>query len=417
MQIGVFSQWYEPEPAPIPSVLASELGKRGHSVKVLTGFPNYPQGRLYDGYRMAWRLDSTVSGVPVRRVALFPSHGPSTIGRLANYGSFAATASLLGSGFLKGVDGLWVSNAPPTVGLPTWVIKARYRPRVVLHIMDFWPESLIASGFGSIMKWRWLERALDLWLAVTYRTADSIACSSRSQIELLANRGVAPAKLSYVPIWVDEKLFRPMELDVGLAADLGVTGKLVLLYVGAIGEPQGLDPLIEVCGQLRDEPAFHCVIAGSGAAEPRLRARAEELRLENVSFLGRWPITDITRLMSIGDVHLVSLRGDPLAELAMPSKVPATLACGKPMIVAAAGEAAAVVSGAGAGWACTPGDRDGLEAAVRDALAAGACRLREMGRQARKAYETEFAVKIGVDRVEWLLAGENAGEKLSLIHI
>src|SRR5207302_7086103 len=132
----------------------------------------------------------------------------------------------------------------------------------------------------------------------------------------------------------------------------------------AIGEPQGLDPLIEVCAQLRDDPVFHCLIAGSGAAEPRLRARAEEISLQNISFLGRWPITDITRLMSIGDVHLVSLRRDPLAELAMPSKVPATLACGKPMIVAAEGEAARVVSESGAGWACTPGDRDGLEAAL-----------------------------------------------------
>ena len=410
MEVGLVSQWFEPEPATIPSVLARELGKRGHSVKVLTGFPNYPQGRLYDGYRMAWRADSSVSGVPVRRVALFPSHGPSTIGRLANYASFAATASLLGSGFLKGVDGLWVSNAPPTVGLPTWVIKARYRPRVVLHIMDLWPESLMASGFGSIVKWRWLEWALERWLALTYETADAIACSSRSQIELLAHRGVAASKLSYVPIWVDETLFRPIEPDVSLAADLGVTGKTVLMYVGAIGEPQGLDPLIEVCGQLRDEPGFHCLIAGSGSAEARLRARAHDMGLTNVSFLGRWPISDITRLMSVGDVHFVSLRRDPLAEVAMPSKVPATLACGKPMIVAAEGEAVGVVSRTGAGWACTPGDRDGLEAAIREALGAGACRLQTMGRQAREAYEAEFAVDIGVERVEQLMVGSAQGE-------
>jgi glycosyltransferase involved in cell wall biosynthesis len=277
--------------------------------------------------------------------------------------------------------------------------------------MDLWPESLMASGFRSIMKWRWLEWTLERWLALTYETADAIACSSRSQIELLAQRGVAPTKLSYVPIWVDETLFRPIEPDVSLAADLGVKGKTVLMYAGAIGEPQGLDPLIEVCGQLRDEPSFHCLIAGSGSAEPRLRARAKDMGLSNVSFLGRWPMADVARLMSIGDVHLVSLRHDPLAELAMPSKVPATLACGKPMIVAAEGDAARVISSSGAGWACTPGDRHGLEAAVRDALGAGACRLQAMGRQAREAYEAEFAVDIGVDRVEQLLAGGSEREK------
>jgi glycosyltransferase involved in cell wall biosynthesis len=277
--------------------------------------------------------------------------------------------------------------------------------------MDFWPESLTASGFGSITKWRWLEVALDKWLALTYRTADSIACSSRSQIELLAYRGVDPAKLSYIPTWVNEKLFYPMQPDAGLAADLGVKDKFVLLYVGAIGEPQGLDPLIEACGQLTDEPYFHCLIAGSGVAEPRLRARAQDLGLTNVSFLGRWPITDITRLMSIGDVHLVSLRRNALAELAMPSKVPATLACGRPVIIAAEGEAAGVVSRSGAGWACTPGDQHELEAAIREAVGGGACGLHAMGLRARETYEAEFAVDIGVDRVEQLLAGGNLQEK------
>jgi glycosyltransferase involved in cell wall biosynthesis len=115
--------------------------------------------------------------------------------------------------------------------------------------------------------------------------------------------------------------------------------------------------------------------------------------------------------MSIGDVHLVSLRADPLAEVAMPSKVPATLACGKPIIVTARGEAAGVVSRSGSGWACTPGDLDALEKAIRDALAAGTCRLSEMGRRARKTYEAEFAVDIAVDRIEKLLAAGNLGKK------
>jgi glycosyltransferase involved in cell wall biosynthesis len=110
--------------------------------------------------------------------------------------------------------------------------------------------------------------------------------------------------------------------------------------------------------------------------------------------------------MSIGDVHLVSLRQDPLAEVAMPSKVPATLASGKPIIAAAQGEAAGVVSRSGAGWTCIPGDRNGLEVAIRRALAAGEHGLRAMGKRAREAYEAEFAVAIGVDRIEQLLVGE-----------
>jgi colanic acid biosynthesis glycosyl transferase WcaI len=405
MSIGLLSQWYEPEPQTVPQVLARELEARRHSVKVLTGFPNYPVGRLFDGYHMSWRRDEVVSGVSVRRVALFPSHDGSRLGRLTNYGTFAATASLWGTGWFKDIDALWVYNSPPTVGLPTWLIKARYRPRVVLHIMDLWPESLTVSGFGrSMVKSKWLERGLERWLSKTYQMADAIACTSRRQVDLLVERGVSRDKLSYAPVWVDETIFRPVPKDEALAAELGVAGKRVLLYAGAIGEAQGLDVLIDALDRLKDIRDFHCLIAGSGIAEAGLRQAAADSRLTNVTFLGRWPTRDMTRLMSIGDVHLVSLRADPLAEVAMPGKLPATLACGKPLIVAARGEAEGVVSRSNSGWTCDPGDPDHLEATIRAAINASVGDLEAMGRHARDAYEVEFAVKIGVQRIEDLLA-------------
>src|SRR5450759_1270648 len=273
--------------------------------------------------------------------------------------------------------------------------------------MDLWPESLVASGLaGSRLKVPGVQGGIDRWLSMTYKVADSIACTSRKQIELLADRGVPREKLSYVPIWVDEAIFHPSDRDDVLAGQLGVTGKMVLLYAGTIGEPQGLDTLVEACGRLRDEPRFHCLIAGTGSAEARLRSQVADARLTNVSFVGRWPTEDMTRLMSVGDIHFVSLRADPIAEIAMPSKVPATLACGKPMILAGRGDAAEVVMRAGAGWTCAPGDAALLETVIRAGLVADVCTLREMGARARKAYEAEFAVSIGVARVESLLAGQ-----------
>lgn len=408
MRIGLLSQWYEPEPVTLPAVLARELVRRGHSVRVLTGFPNYPAGRLYSGFRMSWRHDETVADVPVRRVALFPSHGSSAIGRVLNYGSFAILASALGARWFSDVEAIWVYNSPPTVGLPTWLVKARYRPRIVMHVMDLWPESLEASGLGeSVFKWPMVKGGMERWLSMTYKVADAIACTSRNQVDLLAQRGVPRNKLSYVPIWVDETVFHPVPRDEALAAELGVAGKTVLLYAGAIGEPQGLDVLIEACSILMEKPRFHCIIAGSGIAEERLRAVAGRRKLTNVTFIGRWPIRDMTRLMSVGDVHLVSLRSDPLAQVAMPSKLPATMACGKPIIVAALGDAADVVRRAEAGWTCLPGDAGELAAAIRASLAAGETALVAMGRRGRQAYETEFAMNAVVGRLERLLSGRH----------
>ena len=408
MRIGLLSQWYAPEPVTIPAVLAGELSRRGHTIRVLTGFPNFPAGRLYEGYHMAWRQDSEVSGVRIRRTALLPSHGRSGAGRMVNFGTFAITSFAFGTKWFDGIDGLWVYNSPPTVGLPTWFIKFRYRPRVVMHVMDIWPESLQASGFGgSAIKLPVVRWGIDKWLSMTYRVADSVACTSRAQIELLTQRGVPRNKLSYVPIWVDETVFYPLDRDQELAESLGVGGKTVLLYAGAIGEPQGLDVLVEACARLKDDPTFHCVVAGSGVAESRLRDRVLLEQITNISFVGRWPMRDMTRLMSIGDIHFVGLRADPLAQLAMPSKLPATLACAKPVIVSARGDAAQVVERAGAGWTCAPGDARQLEAAIRSALSASPATLRMMGHRALQAYQSEFALKSAVDRLEQLLSGRS----------
>jgi glycosyltransferase involved in cell wall biosynthesis len=275
-----------------------------------------------------------------------------------------------------------------------------------MHVMDLWPESLDASGLGdSVFKWPMVKGGVERWLSMTYKVADAIACTSRSQVDLLARRGVPKSKLTYVPIWVDETVFRAMPRDEALAAELGVAGKTVLLYAGAIGEPQGLEVLIEACATLTDEPRLHCIIAGSGIAEERLRAMATRKKLTNVTFIGRWPIRDMTRLMSVGDVHLVSLRPNPLAQVAMPSKLPATLACGKPIIVAALGDAADVVRKADAGWTCLPGDVNQLAAAIRASVAAGETELAAIGRRARHAYEMEFAMSSVVGRLERLLSG------------
>jgi colanic acid biosynthesis glycosyl transferase WcaI len=404
LQLGLLSQWYEPEPTLIPSVLARELARRGHSVRVLTGFPNYPTGRIYDGFRIALRSDHDAAGVGIRRVALYASHSGSRVGRVANYVSFAVSASLASRNWFKETDALWVANSPPTVGLPMWLTKRRGRPRIVLHILDFWPESLQASGLGGpFMRVPGFAFALNRWLSMTHHVADSIVCSSRAQMDLLARRGVPRRKLEYVPIWVDESIFQPAARDESLAERLGVKDKTVLLYAGAIGQAQGLDVLVEVCERLRHVQGFHCLIAGTGVAETRLRSRVASTGLSNVTFLGAWPASDMRRLMSVGDVHFASLRQDPISGLAMPSKVPATLACAKPLIVSAGGEVAEIVSRSGCGWACKPEDADDLEAAVRSAIATGRTGLEEMGELARRAYEGEFAARIGVERIERLM--------------
>ncbi len=90
MKFGILTQWFDPEPGggAITGTLARELSRRGHDVKFLTGFPNYPTGTIYPSFSMCPIQDNFHDGVAVRRVALCPSHDESTIYRLLNYSSF-----------------------------------------------------------------------------------------------------------------------------------------------------------------------------------------------------------------------------------------------------------------------------------------------------------------------------------------
>ena len=195
----------------------------------------------------------------------------------------------------------------------------------------------------------------------------------------------------------------PVPVTVTSARSLGVEDAFVLLYAGNLGYTQGLDTLLEACARLRDLPGFHCLVAGSGTAEEELEALAASLSLRNLTFLGRRPPAEMGRLMSIGDLHLVSLNDHPLASMTMPSKLLSTLASGRPVLAVATGETARIVREAGAGWTVAPGDCDGLVDALRHAYSVGREGTKPLG--CRPYYRESCPLNAGSTKIETLLHG------------
>ncbi len=408
MKVSILSQWFDPEPgsAAVPGVLARALVGRGHQVQVVTGFPNYPTGHLMDGYRIRRRQDETTDdGAAVRRVALYPSHDRSGWRRFANFGSFALSATASALPALRDADAVWVYNSPATVGLPSALASARGGPPHLMHVLDLWPDSIGFSGLTSGDAYARMGPLLNRWCDFTYRHAAAIACISRGVRDELVTRGVPDAKLHYVPVWTDEERHRPRSRDARLAETLGVADSFVVLYAGNLGDAQGLDGLLTACAGLGDLPALRCLIAGSGTAEKRLRAQTARLGLTNVRFLGRWPAEEMGGLMSIGDVHLVSLNDHPLAAITLPSKLPATMASGRAVCAVARGETARIVEESGAGWTVAPGDSAALADALRAAYLIGRDGTAKLGEQARRYYDRELSLDRGVDSIEDLLLG------------
>jgi colanic acid biosynthesis glycosyl transferase WcaI len=191
--------------------------------------------------------------------------------------------------------------------------------------------------------------------------------------------------------------------------NLGITpDQRVLLYAGAIGEQQALDALVEACA-LVDDPRLLCLIAGAGIAEDRLRDRARRLGLTNLRFIGSFPKTAMTELMAAADIHYVGLHTGPISRITLPSKIQATLACAKPMIVAVEGDAARVALDSGAGFPVPPGDPEALADVITRIIRMEPKDLADAGRTGREYYEKVFQSNLGVARVEHLLLSAAGG--------
>ncbi|MFF5182085.1 glycosyltransferase family 4 protein [Micromonospora sp. NPDC000316] len=396
MRIGIITQWYDPEggSAVLPGIISRSLAALGHEVHVLTGFPNYPSGRLSPGYRVRPYQFEMMNGISVHRVPLVPSHDRSAIGRAANYLSFAASTAVR-LDLLRKVDVWLVYSSPATVALPAIIARRLHgRPYVIL-MEDLWPDTLAESDYVRPgRRTDLIIRSLHRFCDAAYRSASSVAVIAPGMADILASRGVPRDKVSVVYNWVDERVFRPRPPDPQLAATLGLQG-FVVMYAGSMGNLQGLDVAVDALEYLADIPDLTLVFAGSGVEEARLRERAARYAPGRVVFLGQQPLERMVELMPLGDVQLISLRDQPFLRSIMPSKVQSTLACGRPIVAALAGDAARLVDESGAGFVAPPGDAPALADAIRRMYELGPAKREELGRSGREFYLERLSERVG----------------------
>ena len=398
MRIMMLSQWFEPEPTFKGLAFAKELVRRGHQVEVLTGFPNYPGGKLYPGYRMRLWQRECIDGIAVLRVPLYPSHGRSVLGRIVNYTSFAFSASL-GSVFVARPDLVYVYHPPATIGLAALAAKMLHRVPIVYDIQDLWPDSVATSGMMGN------RRILDMlyrWCQLIYRKSERIVVLSPGFKATLVERGVAEEKIEVIYNWCDE---RALGASDGQPVVLGAPGEFTVLFAGTMGVAQALDTVLDAARICMDAvPRARFVLIGGGIDHARLERRATEMKLTNLRFLPRQSGSEIGRYLSAADVLLVHLRKEPLYRITIPSKTQAYLAAGKPILMAVEGDAAALIQRSRAGLTCTPNSPDSLAEAVAELASFSVERLNEMGQAGHDFYLRELSLAVGADRFERVFA-------------
>ncbi len=408
IRLGVVSSCYDPEggSAAVAGAICRSLVRLGHHVHVLTGFPNYPTGRIFPGYRLSRYQYEERAGVHVHRVPLVPSHDRSALRRAVTYLSFAGAASTK-LRLLRSVDAWLVITSQATTVLPAMIARALFGRPYVMHIHDLWPQTVAESGFirrGPVLAS--VVRGLHAFCDASYRRAAAVAVSAPGMVDVLRDRGVRPDKLSVVPNWVDESVFRPVPRDEVLARSLGLDG-FVLMYAGSLGDLQGLETAIEAAALVTDLPGLKLVFAGTGVAEQRLREAARGAG--NVMFLGNQPTDRIAALIALSDAQLVSLKDLPLFRATLPSKLQATLACGRPVIGSIAGDGARLIEQSGAGIAVPPADAPALAAAIRRLYTLDAAAREALGRAGRRYYLDRLSARVGSAALAGLVADAVSG--------
>lgn len=404
MKIGMISQWYEPETgsAAHPTAIARALRARGHEVRVLTGFPSYPKGRVHSGYRMSFRRHELSDGVRLLRVPDVPSHDDNGLRRAASLTSFAASATLQ-VGWLRHADVCLVYLTPATVGAAAMALRALTGVPYVLYVQDLWPETVTASGFiGDERLARTVERGIAAFLTRLYRQAEGIAAISPTMARTLATRG-AVVEPESIPNWVDEDVFRPASPRV---EDQALpSGRSWVMYAGGIGEVQALEHAVHAVALLRDRPDIGLVVVGEGIARPGLEALAQRLGLtDRVRFVGPRPMAEMPGLMAGSVAQLVTLRDLELFRCTIPSKIQASMACGVPVLCAVAGDAAALVERVRCGVVVAPEDPRKLAEAMRVLVDMAPCERSAMGARGRDAYLRELGSTAGAERLERMLS-------------
>lgn len=410
MKIGMLSQWFDPEtgPAALPGVYAREFVRQGHSVSVLTGFPNYPEGRLYPGYKIRPRARENTASLGVTRVALYPNHSASALGRVLNYTSFGVSAAAFGGKALRNADAIWAYNSPVTTSLPLLTHSKLGKTPIFLHVQDLWPDSLVESGmFDEGRITRQVVRAVERVVRLTERRSAVIGVISRSARELILrrNRHLDPTKVVYVPNPTNEEIFRPVNLireEAGIGSDRDT---VEVMYAGAIGEVQGLDALIDAADILHARRDIQFTLVGDGISRQRLERRTIELGLTNVRFMGRVPQQEIPLLLAQSDIQVVSLASRPFLAYTTPSKIPSLLASAVAIVAQIEGDGASLIRDSGAGLAVPPGCPEDLAAAIQKLVDAGSKSRENMGGAGRRYYEENLSSRSAALRIIDALEG------------
>ena len=402
VRILILSQYFWPESFIINDIVRT-LDAQGHEVVVATGKPNYPDGKVFEGYRAAGTQRERYLGrVEVLRVPLWPRGQGGAKNLILNYLSFVFSGLLCLPWMLRGrqFDAILVfAPSPITQAIPAILLKWLKKAKLALWVQDLWPESLSATGF---VRNPYLLRAVGWMVRAIYRPCDTLLVQSRAFVEPVAQYADR-AKIQYYPNSMDVSSSKAVVPVPGELLEL-LEQHFCVVFAGNLGTAQALDTLVQAAVHLRDEPRIRLVLVGSGSRLAWLKAQQQALGLDNLVLPGRFPMEAMPQIFERASALLVSLNDEPAFAQTIPSKIQAYLAAGRPILACMNGEGARVVCEARAGLASPAEHVDALVRNIRQFQSMSLLQREQMGRAGRDYFDRNFEMRSQVKRlVEMLL--------------
>ena len=399
MRVIYLCQHFPPETG-APQIRVYEVSKelisRGHQVEVLTAFPHHPHGIIPEEYKGKFYMYEDWDGIPVHRSWIYPSPKGSFWKRLASYFSFTFSAfySLMKA---KPTDVIICNSPPLFLGITGYLGAKMKRAKFVFNVADIWPESAVELGIlknkSFIRLAEWLEKFL-------YKKSWKIATATEGIKDYMIRKGKNASDVFLLPNGVNTDTFKPIAKDENLLKEIGIQEKKVFMYAGALGYAQGLDSVLEAALLLKDkQPDVHFLFVGDGQEREKLVKMKEELGLDNVTFYGSVPVSEMPRMFSIADFSVVSLRNIELFKGARPSKIFPAISSGVPVLYCGDGESAAILEEYNCGKIAPPENPEGIANAISELMNITEADYQAMSESGRKLAIEQYSWKSIVDEI------------------
>jgi colanic acid biosynthesis glycosyl transferase WcaI len=380
--------------------LARDLKSRGHEVTVVTSFPSYPAGILFNGYRNRLRTEEVVEGIRVVRTLTWATVSKAFWSRVLGFGCFCASAIIGGSLAGLRADVVFAPVPPLPLGVSAWWLSKMAGANLVVNVVDVYPDLAISLGVLrnklAIRFFQWLER----WI---YRHSRRVAVISEGFRHNLLSKCVPDAKIRVVPSWADTRAIVPAPRNNAFRQNIEAHGRLVVLYSGGLTHNTCIEPLLQAAAVLKSESVMFLIV-GDGIRKRALTQLASELALPNVKFMPFQPLDRYPEVLAASDLTTVTLNSSATF-FSVPSKIYKQMAAGRPIlaITEPGNELALLIERSQCGVCVRPNDTARLADVIRYAIHHRE-EFEAMGQNGRRYVEHECNRERCVSMIEALLA-------------